>query len=157
MHRRSVLFLKDDLWIVCDRVAGAGVHDVRLHWLCGEFAGAPDPHGGGYALETPEGPFRIEVLDMLGRALPIDAVSGAEDPPRGWLSRYYSEKVPVPSLAVALRERLPLAVVSILAGGARPSVTVEGAAWSVTLGRSRVRFRLDEGHEFAEVAVEPAV
>jgi asparagine synthase (glutamine-hydrolysing) len=155
VHRRSVLFVKDDLWVVCDRVGGEGVHEARVHWLCGPFPGAPDPEGAGYRLETPEGPFWIELRDAQGLPLPLDAASGGDDPPRGWSSRCFSEKVAVPSLAATLRARLPLVAVSVLAGGGRPKLSVEASEWSVALGASRVRFRLDEGG-FVGVAVEPA-
>src|SRR5262249_33285953 len=37
IHRRSVLFLKDDLWVVVDHVRGSGRHSVRLHWLGGDL------------------------------------------------------------------------------------------------------------------------
>jgi asparagine synthase (glutamine-hydrolysing) len=134
VHRRSVLFLKEDLWIVVDRIAGSGTHRVRLHWLGGDFPYRPGLDGRtSLQLETPDGPFHVGVFNAAGCPLPGEIVAGQDAPPRGWLSRHYGEKVPVASLAIELSERLPLTLVSIL-GPHVPSVSVSAAAWSVIAG-----------------------
>jgi asparagine synthase (glutamine-hydrolysing) len=93
-------------------------------------------------LETPDGSFHIAVFDGSGKPLSGDVVAGQSDPPRGWLSRYYGEKVPVPSLSVEVSERLPLTMVSIL-GAHVPSVSVTASTWSVTAGDRVVEFELN--------------
>ena len=143
VHRRSVLFLKDDLWVVVDRIEGSGTHHVRLHWLGGDF-----PYRTGFdertslQLETSDGPFYLAVFNAAGKPLSRDIVTGESDPPRGWLSRYYGEKVPVPSLSAEVSERLPLIMVSIL-GAHVPSLSVTGSTWSVTAGDRVVEFELN--------------
>ncbi len=132
VHRRSVLHVKDDLWVVVDQIDGRGEHVARLHWLGGEF-----PHEelrpGAMRLLTPEGPFEIAVFDEKGHPLAGDVVRGSESALRGWLSRYYGEKVPVPSLAVERRGRTPLVFVSVLsADTARCSV--EHERWQISAG-----------------------
>lgn len=117
VHRRAVLMLKDDLWVVVDRVAGEGRHRARLHWLCGDYPHGVDPAAGALTLETPAGPFHVAVYDEAGVPLPGDVARGQEDPPRGWLSRYYAEKVPVPSLAVRREGAAPLVFVTVLSAG----------------------------------------
>jgi asparagine synthase (glutamine-hydrolysing) len=143
VHRRSVLFLKDDLWIVVDRIEGSGTHGARLHWLGGEF---PYSYGvdnrTSLQLETPDGPFYLAVFNAQGRPLRAEIVAGQDQPPRGWLSRYYGEKIPVPSLSVELSQRLPLTVISIL-GAHVPSVSVTNSTWSVTAGDRAVEFELN--------------
>jgi asparagine synthase (glutamine-hydrolysing) len=143
IHRRSVLFCKDDLWIVVDRLEGAGRHRVRLHWLGGDFPYRTNVDGqASLQLETPDGSFHIAVFDGSGNPLPGDVVAGQAHPPRGWLSRYYGEKVPVPSLAVEVLGRLPLTMVSIL-GTHVPSISVTASTWSVTAGDRVVEFELN--------------
>ena len=71
--------------------------------------------------------------------------------PRGWLSRYYGEKVPVPSFAATRSGPLPITFVTLLAGGV-PTAFVSGDAWSVALGDNVVRFRIENG-TFADVAI----
>jgi asparagine synthase (glutamine-hydrolysing) len=143
VHRRSVLFFKDDLWIVVDRIEGNSLHRARLHWLGGDFPYRAEVDGqASLQLETPDGPFYIAVFDGSCTPLSGDVVAGQSDPPRGWLSRYYGEKVPVPSLLVKAFERLPLTIVSIL-GAHVPSVSVAGSTWSVTAGDQVVEFELN--------------
>jgi asparagine synthase (glutamine-hydrolysing) len=142
VHRRSVLFVKDDLWIVVDRLEGSGPHRVRLHWLGGDFPYRPGLDGQiALQLQTPNGPFHVGLFNATGRPLQGDVVAGQDEPPRGWLSRYYAEKVPVPSLAVELSDRLPLTLVSLL-GPHVPAVSVADSAWSVMAGDQTIEFEL---------------
>jgi hypothetical protein len=142
IHMRSVLFLKDDFWVVVDRIQGSGAHRIRLHWLGGDF-----PYRAGHyeqsslQLETPDGPFHLAVFNDTGRALSGEIVAGQDDPPRGWLSRYYGEKIPVPSLSTQVSGRLPLTLVSLL-GPHVPCVTVSDSSWSVTTGERTFDFEL---------------
>src|SRR5262245_18449479 len=100
VHRRAVLFVKDDLWLVADQLTGTGTHTASLQWLGGEFPFQFAPETCQLVMDTPAGEFVVQVLDDRGRPLAGDVVDGQVDPPRGWLSRYYGEKAPVPSLAV---------------------------------------------------------
>src|ERR1019366_548223 len=93
-------------------------------------------------LETSDGPFHIAVFDGSGKPLSGNVVAGQSGPPRGWLSRYYGEKVSVPSLSVEVSERLALTMVSIL-GAHVPSVSVTASTWSVTAGDRVVQFELN--------------
>jgi hypothetical protein len=70
-----------------------------------------------------------------------EIVAGQDNPPRGWLSRYYGEKVPVPSFVVEQSEHLPLTLVSIL-GPHVPSVSVSASSWSVMAGDRAVEFEI---------------
>jgi hypothetical protein len=144
VHRRSVLFVKDSLWIVADQVIGVGSHGVRLHWLGGEFAGRHDNGGNEMVLETPSGPFSLSVWDGGGDPLAGDMVAGQAQPRRGWLSRYYGEKVPVPSFTVTRELQLPVTMVSVLGAGS-PKVERLARTWSVSNEQNSVRFELCEG------------
>lgn len=151
VHRRAVLHVKDDLWIVLDRISGAGRHAARLHWLAGPYPHRHDACAGRVTLDTPAGEFTVTVLDVDGNPLGGDVVRGAEHPPRGWSSRYYGEKVPAPSLAVTRIGEAPVELVSVLCAGV-PVIRREANRWHVESGASRVTFRLDAGR-FTEVCV----
>ena len=142
VHRRSVLFLKDDLWVVVDRMEGSGTHRVRLHWLGGHFPYRPGTDGQtALQLETPDGPFRVGVFSASGHPLSGNLVAGQDEPPRGWASRYYAEKIAVPSLAIEILGQLPLIVVSLL-GPHLPNFTVSGSCWSLMCGDRLFEFDL---------------
>jgi asparagine synthase (glutamine-hydrolysing) len=101
-------------------------------------------------LSTPHGPFTVAVLDEQGASLPGSVVAGQESPPRGWLSRYYAERVPVPSLVVERSVEVPTTTVSVLAAGA-PEVRVESGRWSVQAAGISCDFHLEGG----KLAVDP--
>jgi asparagine synthase (glutamine-hydrolysing) len=154
-HRRAVLFLKDDVWVVADTISGAGsgeaTHAARLHWLAGAFPFEFDAANACLSLQTPRGEFCITVLDAAGSPLEgANVVAGQSDPPRGWQSRYYGEKEPVPSLAATVRAETPIAFVSILSAG-KPVISVEDGIWNLALGNRLANFRIADGR-FAEVA-----
>lgn len=119
IHRRSVLHFKDDTWVVVDRVVGEeipGGHSARLHWLGGQFPFDADEQPGRLTMRTPSGPFTVQVFDRAARPVAASIVAGQESPPRGWMSRYYAEKVAVPSLATEVRTSLPVLFISVLSG-----------------------------------------
>jgi heparinase II/III-like protein len=143
IHRRSILFVKDDLWVVVDRIDGSGEHDIRLQWLGGDFPWRRSA-GHGMELTTPEGPFSVGVFAADGHEEPFTVQAGADTPPRGWLSRYYGEKVAVPSLVVDRRRTLPMTLVSILSGAPYTTV-VSSDRWAIDQGSRHVMFTIDNG------------
>jgi asparagine synthase (glutamine-hydrolysing) len=143
VHRRAVLMLKDDVWIVVDRIDGHGDHDVRLQWLCGDFPFIADEASGAITLRTPKGPFTIRVFDEQARGVRATVIAGAEQPPRGWLSRYYGDKIAVPSLVVNRRLTAPATFVSVLSGTEYDIATVAGT-WRVVSAGMVTTFAVDE-------------
>ena len=97
---------------------------------------------------------RIRVKDESGRPVAADVVRGRSNPPRGWQSRYYAEKRPVPSLATTTQGPLPTTLVSLLRAGPATARVVAGR-WTVAGGEVGVSFRLVDGR-FTEVAPTPA-
>jgi asparagine synthase (glutamine-hydrolysing) len=142
VHRRSVMFAKDDLWVVVDHISGSGHHSARLHWLAGEFPWTDTE--SGLELTTPEGRFSVSILDCDGHPKPHTTAAGVVAPPRGWLSRYYGEKTAVPSLVVEQRAELPLTMVTILSGAAYTASVDEGR-WALRLNDGGVTFALADG------------
>lgn len=144
VHRRAVLFVKDYAWVVADTVTGDGTHDARLHWLGGDFPWEFDASNGALVLSTPEGPFSVSVFDRAGARMErAEVVAGEEHPPRGWQSRSYGEKVPVPSVSARASGRVPLSFVSILCAGT-PVVSVCDGEWTVNVCENAFRFRIED-------------
>jgi len=158
IHRRSVLFLKDhDVWVIADTISGEGSHRARLHWLAGNHPHDFDSKSARLRLDTPVGQFSVTVLDRTGTpSRTVDVASGVEQPPRGWLSRYYGEKVPVPSLAATEIGPLPITFVTLACSGS-PEVDVAGGDWTIVVNEKTLRFRLDAGSRrassFANIAI----
>ncbi|MHB8872432.1 MAG: heparinase II/III family protein [Myxococcaceae bacterium] len=144
VHRRSVLFVKDDLWVVVDQVRGEGTHRVGLQWLAGELPYAYSACDGRLSLETTQGPFSVAVFDDEGRPALGTVLAGAEHPPRGWVSRYYGERRPAPSLVVERTAKVPITLVTVLGAG-EPMLELDGGVFSVTQQARVVRFRVRDG------------
>jgi len=144
VHRRSVLFLKDDLWVVVDHLRGTGSHRARLHWLAGFAEVSYSADEGRLRLDTPSGLFSLAVSDELARPLVGTVVSGSEHPPRGWLSRSYAERQPVASLAVEREVALPTTLVTVMGAGT-PTLHHDGARLSVRQDSRTIALRLEEG------------
>ena len=125
-----------------DQVRGTGAHSIRLHWLAGEFGYDLEP--GGLTLKTACGPFSVRVCDANGICQPGSVVAGQEDPPRGWLSRYYGEKRAVASLAVERRAVLPFTLVTILSGSPT-AVSVSDDRWRIEYASRALEFGLHDG------------
>lgn len=155
VHRRTVLFLKDDeLWLVADTISGQGSHHARLHWLCGDFAWRFRSDHAHLCLDTPAGVFSLTILDSSGApAENADVVSGSEHPPRGWQSRNYGKKIPVPSLAASVSGSVPLAFITVACAGV-PLIHVSGENWTITAGERNIRFSLKNG-SFSNIILEP--
>src|SRR5690606_14227050 len=88
--------------------------------------------------------FSVTTIAGSGAPLTSDVVAGGQEPPRGWLSRYYGEKVPVPSLAAVREAPLPMTLLSVLCPG-RPVIHVDHDRFDVACAAARVRFQIDDG------------
>ncbi len=144
VHRRSVVALAHEAWIVVDHVMGHGPHDVRAHWLCGDFEHTPHVGVPGVTLHTPRGPFTL-VTRVVGVAEPrASIVRGREEPPRGWYARHYGERVATPSFAVEARADLPFTAITAM-GGEGVTIEPDGARWLVTIGGHETVLHLRDG------------
>ena len=141
VHRRSVLFLKDHLWVVYDQVLGDGRHHLRLHWLCGDFPFQHLKSNGRLTLNTPHGPFSMLVVDGNGDPMSGELIRGREDPPAGWQSRYYSEKLPTPSWSIEHTGTLPFSFITFLSSE-ELEVGIKDDVCSVVTSSSRARMQL---------------
>lgn len=97
-HRRAVVRLGDEHWLIMDAVRSAESHDFRLHWLL------PDgPHqwneSGQIALTTPAGDYHVQAATMTGEAS-YSLVRADENSPRGWRSPFYGYREAALSLDV---------------------------------------------------------
>lgn len=144
VHRRAVLFVPDETWIVVDTIEGSGIHDVRLQWLFGDFPSTTADGSVNFRVDTPSGPFSLAVYGQDGQPIPLDVSAGEAAPPRGWLSRRYGRKTPVPSVVVAKRSALPRTFVTVL-GVAGTLARARDGRLGVVAGSYATRFRIAAG------------
>ena len=145
IHRRSIALHDDGTGVVVDTVQGEGRHRVRLHWLLGEFPHEFDAAAGAVALSTPGGRFSLMVVGEGAVPVELTVARGEETPPRGWSSRYFGEKVAVPSLAAVSEGELPVRFISAFGPG-DVNVKRDGSALEVRTGSGSLGLRLgDDG------------
>ena len=114
VHRRAVLRLGEQYWLVVDDVFGQGREQVKLCW---QLIDAPyEASGRRVVLDTPQGPVGMEVL--AAPEARFEVVRGEVGPPaRGWQSIHYGERLPAPSLSVSTDGALPQRFVTLLSLG----------------------------------------
>ena len=103
LHRRGVMVLGEDAWLVWDEVMGLGEHELCLHWLLGDY---PVEQLGDHGL-------KLDILEedyfvwtgvhdgKVAEPSPLRLQRGESGlAARGWESRFYGEKQPAISATV---------------------------------------------------------
>jgi len=104
-HKRTVLSLGEDRWLVLDHLEGKQPHHYSLHWLLS------DAKYGVRELASANHGIWLDVLDsglsdsriflqvgLMEGKCDFSVVRGDENSTRGWCSRYYGDKEPAISV-----------------------------------------------------------
>ena len=132
-HRRVLVRLEKDLYVIDDRVTGLGLndHDFRLtfNFAPGKLTG----EGMTRLYETPRGR-RYTVAAACDRDIQPSVLEGCEAPIGGWVSYGYSLRVPAPQLTLKRQGKAPFRCVTVIA----PEQCEAGI--SVTGEQAEIRF-----------------
>lgn len=96
-HRRGILRLPEDIWLVVDRLHSKGAHRYRLHWLLPDLAYTWQADPTQLMLQTAAGPYHLR-LAALAQAGVATLVRADERSARGWCAPYYGHREPALSL-----------------------------------------------------------
>jgi hypothetical protein len=111
-HRRRVLFVKPQFWLVVDDLNGKGEHriDLRFQFAPMEvtleadlWARARGPRGHGLLVRP------LATVPLKGEIL-----EGCLDTPQGWVAPDYGQRHPAPLLVYSAVATLPLRIVTLL-------------------------------------------
>ena len=98
-HRRALVQLDADSYLIVDCLQSAGRHDYRLHWLLEDYPHEWQAALGRLTLQTPAGVCYVQTgaatTPLRSSLVRADAHSA-----RGWQSRHYLELSPALSLAL---------------------------------------------------------
>ncbi len=160
-HRRTVVFLKPDYWILSDQFTGAGEHQFDLHFHFAPGVKVEPSHGNWLAAVKGSRMLLVPPAGVAGRV-----VQGDEGSREGWYSADYGHREPAPVLIATARAAAPARYhwllwpmpatwprVRELAGpGLR--LAVETDAWSdrVAVGGQQIAFDSGELCTDAELA-----
>jgi len=116
LHRRAVLALAGDLWLVVDDVLGEGRHEVALAWHMHDGPTEFDRQRQRVSLLTPAGPVYVAVTGHPAGRLGCELVRGRREPGRvqGLYAPGYALCLPAPTLEVTSSAALPLRLVTVI-------------------------------------------
>ncbi len=122
MHRRRLLHLEPDCWVVLDDLRGSGEHtyDFYYHFAPG-VALSPGGNGaaeGEIAMVARGRQAALRLFACGTGALVSEVICGREFPAgeiQGWASGRYGEKRPAPVLRASARSAAPFAAITVLA------------------------------------------
>ena len=132
IHRRRVLFVKPDYWLIADDVLGEEEHLVEVRFQFAPMVVTVDATGAARAYGF--GRRLLQVHPFASVPLSAEVREGAIDPTDGWLAPDYGVRRPAPVLVYRLRARLPVRLLTLLLpsddpfGPPRPVAALAGDA-----------------------------
>jgi asparagine synthase (glutamine-hydrolysing) len=94
-HKRTVMALDDDRWLVVDHLEDRQIHHYSLHWLLNDFP--HEQHQNLILLSIDSVKYKIQVGVMEGESA-FSVVRADPNSTRGWRSQYYGDKEPAISM-----------------------------------------------------------
>lgn len=101
-HRRTVIYVKPDYWIVSDEVTGAGAHALEFFFHFAPGVKVEPAHGAWLASKSGA---RFLLVPPAG--VKVSVVKGEESPMQGWVSNDYGYKEPAPVLVAQVQASMP--------------------------------------------------
>jgi hypothetical protein len=90
-HKRTVLSLWDDRWLVVDHLNGKQTHHYSLQWLLNDFSYQQQENLILLSLDSTK--YKVQVGMLNGKSA-FSVVRADPNSTRGWRSRYYGDKEP---------------------------------------------------------------
>ncbi|MCA9027555.1 MAG: alginate lyase family protein [Planctomycetaceae bacterium] len=101
-HRRGILRVGNEHWLVVDSLHSDSSHAYRLHWLLKDVPYELDEPRHQLRLKTPRGPYDIRIA--ANTSTEISCVRADPDSARGWFAPHYGTRRPAISLACLVEE-----------------------------------------------------
>lgn len=134
-HRRGVIRLGADHWLIVDSLQGGRPHSFRLHWLLVDVPFEWNASQKSLELHSPAGRYRVASASSAESEFGV--IRAASDSPAGWCSPYYHAREP--AISVSLQATATRIVFATVLGPdaqapilANDSVGVVGPDWNVT-------------------------
>jgi hypothetical protein len=112
-HRRGLVRLGSEHWLIVDAIHGVQRHPYRVHWLLMDAPFSVDDEKRSVELQTTEGNYRL----ALGSTEPnsrLDVMRADPKSPRGWRSSYYHSREP--AISIGLEVAAPSVVFATVLG-----------------------------------------
>jgi hypothetical protein len=122
-HRRRVIRLAGDIYVIDDQLTGLGLakHDFRLYF---NFApGDLKPANGNSWIYLSNSGREYAFTDVIDNNTQYSCLKGSEAPKGGWVSYGYSVREPIPQLWLSAEGPVPLRFISVISPA---GITVSG-------------------------------
>jgi hypothetical protein len=148
-HRRRVIRLAGDIFVIDDRVTGLGLgeHDFRLYF---NFAPGELERDGEHAWKYRSiSGKEYRYTSIINEGVGMSVLKGSEEPKGGWISFGYPVKVAAPQLRLCTIGSVPLRFISVLSPAAvavKGKADINGAVLRLS-GETEIELKLegDEG------------
>jgi hypothetical protein len=113
VHRRAVVFLKPDYWLIHDELWGEGEHQIDryFHFTAKEIVRQRD--GTAIHAGSPNGG-NLAVISVERKGIAVQSNLGGNEPEDGWLAMSYGKKMQAPVVRCSTRATLPIALNTLL-------------------------------------------
>jgi asparagine synthase (glutamine-hydrolysing) len=138
-HKRTVMALDGDRWLVVDRLQDTQPHHYALHWLLNDFPYEQQENLILLSLDSMK--YKVQVGLVEGKSV-FSVVRGDPKSTRGWRSRYYGDKEP--AISAMLETDQPQVCFWTFFGTESDSIELFGNVLNISSGDGNVEINLDE-------------
>ncbi|HBG25464.1 MAG: hypothetical protein A2Y10_09845 [Planctomycetes bacterium GWF2_41_51] len=126
-HRRRVLAVKGQYWVLVDDLVGEGKHKLELYYHFPENAKINIDDRTAKAIARYNDDVCLSILSCDNHKSDMNVYEGSENPIRGWVSYDYAVKMPAPELCRSLETEMPARFTTILVPfkGNQPGIVCE--------------------------------
>lgn len=150
LHRRTVISLSADVWVIVDDLLGCGAHRVTVFWHLVDSPISVDRDRRCVRMATPEGDWSMHVSTATGTPSRFEVIRGrdAVGEVQGFTSPCYGTRVASPVIVAEVQGRLPSRHVTVAGPGpcafaeCRSHPGGQEESWILTVGDTTRRIRL---------------
>ena len=124
IHRRRLLYIRPNYWIVLDDLCGSGKHDFDFLYHFASDAQLTvfgEEKRGEIDCRARIGDANLQLLLYASGSVRADVECGQQRPLQGWSSERYGERHPSPLLRASMRTVAPVVMMSFLVPGSQPA------------------------------------
>ena len=136
-HRRGIVRLGSEHWLIVDALCGQIPHRYRLHWLLLDGNFTADHDQNSLKIQTPSGPYRLKATASVSESQ-FDVCRADDHSARGWYAPFYHKRQP--ALSVSLQAAAEAIVFATLLGPdaqrvqiVKEQVHVRGGDWQAVI------------------------
>jgi Heparinase II/III-like protein/Heparinase II/III N-terminus len=125
-HRRRIIYIRPDYWIVLDELGGTGEHQFDFLYHFGPESKLNifgDENRGEVDCRASSGKAGLQLFLYASDSIRADAVGGQQRPIQGWSSERYGERRPSSVLRASIRGIAPVSMMSFLIPGKEATVS----------------------------------